>query len=1065
MFSARSALAAAAALLILHTAAFAQVTSADIVGRVTDASGAVLPGVTVTVENVGTHETRVAPTGASGDYTFNVLPIGRYTVKIELQGFSTQNASLVLAAGDRARLDVKMQVGAVSENVTVTAESPLVQTDSSTLSSLVTEKAVQDLPVNGRNFVRLVQLVPGATEGVPNSLASGTRPDDRRQTSAISINGALDNQNNQLLDGIDNNERFIGTMVVKPSIDAIAEVKVQTNMYTAEVGRTAGGVVNIITKSGSNTFHGSGFEFNRNDRFDARNYFATTGPKPKLDQNQFGGSVGGPVRKSKTFFFADYERFRLTQGVTFVSTVPTAKMRAGDFSELSVPIYDPTSAARVAFPGNVIPPTRLDPIALKYMGLYPQPTASALANNFTGTGDRTQNSGTADFRIDHRFNDSNTLFARYSYNNVDTFTPGALPAVNGIQPGGNNGQFPGPNTTIADGFQANYLKIYGPSLVSEIRVGYMYGDIQSLPLNYGQNLSTAFGFKNANIDEITSALTPMNPAGYASLGDATFIPLITTNKTLQISGSLTKTRGAHNIKAGAGLVARRFRQFQSSSAVGTVAFSTALTDNGAGSGGNSIASFLLGFPSTVARTHTLFDPHYRTKEPSAFVQDDWRATPWLTVNAGLRYDIFTPLTEDTNHLSNIDLSTLKIMQAGQNGVSETAGVNTDYSNVAPRFGFAATLPQAMVLRGGWGLSYFPGNYMSQSLMKNPPFVGTYGPVTSTGASGLVPSLRLSDGLPLPTATDAANPAGTIIGVARDFKNTRVQQFNLIAEKEFAGNVFSAGYVGSRGAHVAFAVPNLNLAPAAAGAIQQRRTYFAQLPGVTTIGLFASDFESTYDAMQLVFQRRHRNGLTIGSNYVLAHTQWTQLSPNDVSVIERFDADFDVRHRVVFTANYEIPFGQSFTGASKRLLAGWQVNGVAYWQSGLPFNVTNSTARANTSGGNDRPNLVGDPELSNPTVDQWFNTAAFAAQTINTIGNSPRNPLHGPPQRRLDLSLFKDFGLSAAAKLQLRIECYNVTDTPSFANSAAALGAAGFGSITSTGNSIPRQMQFAAKVLF
>jgi len=1065
MFAARRVAAALAFCVILHTGAFAQVTTADIVGRVTDASGAILPGVTVTVENIGTHETRVAPTGASGDYTFNVLPIGRYTVKIELQGFSTQTANLVLAAGDRARLDVKMQVGAVAENVTVTAESPLVQTDSSTLSSLVTEKAVQDLPVNGRNFVRLVQLVPGATEGVANSLASGTRPDDRRQTSAISINGSLDNQNNQLLDGIDNNERYIGTMVVKPSIDAIAEVKVQTNMYSAEVGRTAGGVVNIITKSGSNAFHGSAFEFNRNDKFDSRNYFAQTGPKPKLDQNQFGGSIGGPVKKNKTFFFADYERFQLTQGITSVSTVPTAKMRAGDFSELSATVYDPTTAVRLPFPGNIIPSTRLDPIALKYMALYPAPTASGLANNFTGTFDRTQSSGTADFRVDHRFNDSNTLFARYSYNNVDTFTPGALPAVNGIQPGGNNGSFPGPNTTKADGFQANYLKIYGPSLVSEIRVGYMYGDIESLPLNYGQNLSTAFGFKNANIDEITSALTPMNPAGFASLGDATFIPLITTNKTLQISGSLTKTRGAHNIKVGAGLVARRFRQFQSASAVGTVAFTTAVTDNGAGTGGSSIASFLLGFPSTVARTHTLFDPHYRTKEPSLYVQDDWRATPWLTLNAGLRYDVFTPLTEDTNHLANIDMSTLKIIQAGVNGVSETAGVNTDYSNLAPRFGFAATLPHAMVLRGGWGLSYFPGNYMSQSLMKNPPFVGTYGPVTSNAVSGLTPNLRLSDGLPLPTPTDAVNPSGTIIGVAQDFKNTRIQQFNVIAEKEFGGNVFSAGYVGSRGAHVAFVVPNLDLAPAAPGAQQARRTYFAQLPGVTTIGMFASDFESTYDAMQLVFQRRHRNGLTIGSNYVLAHTQWTQPSPNDVNVIERFDADFDIRHKFVFTANYELPFGQSLTGAAKQLLAGWQINGVAYWQSGLPFNVTNSTARANTSAGNDRPNLVGDPELSNPTVDQWFNVAAFAPQTINTIGNAPRNVLHGPPQRRVDLSLFKDFGLSAGTKLQLRIECYNITDTPSFANPAAALGAAGFGSITSIGNSIPRQMQFAVKLLF
>jgi hypothetical protein len=408
---------------------------------------------------------------------------------------------------------------------------------------------------------------------------------------------------------------------------------------------------------------------------------------------------------------------------------------------------------------------------------------------------------------------------------------------------------------------------------------------------------------------------------------------------------------------------------------------------------------------------------------------------------------------------------LKLLLAGQNGVSQTANVKTDFGDVAPRFGFSATLPDQVVVRGGWGLAYFPGNYMSQSLMKNPPFVGTYGPVTSTGASGLVPNLRLSDGLPLPTPTDANNPAGTIIGVEQNFKNTRVQQYNVVAEKEFGGNVFSVGYVGSRGANVAFVIPNLDLAPAGPGAIQPRRTYVAQLPNVTTIGMFASDFESTYNAMQLVFQRRHRNGLTIGSNYVLGHTVWTQPSPNDVTVIDRFDADFDIRQRFVFSANYELPFGKSSSGVAKHLLDGWQINSVAYLQSGLPFNVTNSTARANTSAGNDRPNLTGDPTVSNPTVEQWFNIAAFTPQTINTIGNAPRNALHGPPQRRLDLSVFKAVSLGGSASAQFRIECYNLTNTPSFANPNAALGAPGFGSVTSIGNSIPRQMQFAVKVLF
>src|SRR5436190_2004631 len=292
--------------LSLPAPASAQVTAADIVGRVTDTSNAVLPGAAVTVENVATRDARTMPTNETGDYLFNLLPIGTYTVKVELQGFTTQSTRVALSAGDRVRFDAKLQVGTVQENVTVTAQSPLLQTDTATVSSLVSTKAVQDLPVSGRNVQQLVQLVPGAFEGLPNSLASGTRPDDRRQTSAISINGSLDNQNNQLIDGIDNNERAIGTVGVKPSIDAIAEVKVQTSMYTAEVGRTAGGVVNIITKSGSNNYHGSAFEFYRNDRFDAKNYFASTLDKPVLRQHQYGGSLGGPVLKNRTFFFADY---------------------------------------------------------------------------------------------------------------------------------------------------------------------------------------------------------------------------------------------------------------------------------------------------------------------------------------------------------------------------------------------------------------------------------------------------------------------------------------------------------------------------------------------------------------------------------------------------------------------------------------------------------------------------------------------------------------------------------------------------------------------------------------
>jgi hypothetical protein len=458
------------------------------------------------------------------------------------------------------------------------------------------------------------------------------------------------------------------------------------------------------------------------------------------------------------------------------------------------------------------------------------------------------------------------------------------------------------------------------------------------------------------------------------------------------------------------------------------------------------------------------DADYNTKEPFVYVQDDWRATSNLTVNLGVRYDVFTPYTERDNHLVNVDLASSTILVAGQNGVSRTAGIQTDYSNVAPRVGFSATLPRQMVVRGDYGLSYYSGNYMSQSFLKSAPFTSTYGPVISTGASGGAPNVFLKDGLPPPVASDITVPSGTFQAEELNFRNTRVQQYNVFVEKELGGNVLGAGYLGWNADHIAQYIPNMDLAPAAPGAIQPRRAFSATLPNVSSIPLIASDYDGTYNAMQLVFQRRQRAGLTLSSSYTLAHAVSTNAAPWDVSVIERYASDFDIRHRFVFSANYELPWLKDAHGLRGGVLGGWQVNTVAFWQTGLPFTVQNGTARSNTSGG-DRPNQIADPNLDNPTVEKWFDPAAFVAQPINTAGNTGRNTLHGPPQRRIDLSLFKNLSLTTAMRLQLRAEVFNLTNTPSFGLPNSNFGTAGFGSITTTANAIPRQMQFAAKLLF
>jgi outer membrane receptor protein involved in Fe transport len=1061
--------------LTLHAWAAAQVTTGDIVGRVMDSSGAVLPGVTVTVENAGTRDVRTTVTTETGDYVVNLLPIGNYVVRIELAGFQTQESRVALRSGERIRVEGRLQLGSLTETVQVTAETPLLQTDSATMSTLVTESEVQDLPVNGRNFIRLIQLVPGANEGASNALGSGNRPDDRRQTSAVSINGAGDNQNNMLIDGMDNNERAIGTIGVRPSMDAIAEVRVQTNNYAAEVGRTAGGVVNLLTKAGTNVFHGSAYGFFRDDRFDSRDFFARE--DPILKQKQFGGSFGGPLVANRTFFFSDYEGFRQRKGQVNVLTVPTLAMRGGDFSGVADVIYDPFT--RQPFAGNRIPAERIDPIAARYIALFPEPTSAGLANNYSSTTLRTQNSTTADGRIDHRFDDSNSVWGRYSYNDSHTVTPPGCPPVDGVFGNcltGANAGFPGPNDTDASALQVNYVRIFNSTTVGEFKGGYMKVGIFSYPSNYQTNLSQRFGLPGVNIDDLASGLALQNIAGFALLGDTQNIPLITKDLTQQYHASITKATGSHSFKFGGGVILREFSVTQSQQPNGLWTFNNQVTRSAAGTGGHALASFLLGLPSQVQRSHTPFEPFYHVTEPSMYAQDDWRATSWLTLNLGIRYDVFTPFTEEENRLSNLDLSIPRVLVAGQDGVSRTAGVKTDWSNVGPRLGFAATLSDSMVLRGGYGMTYLPGNIASFAYMKNAPLFSIYGPVISNGTllNG-TPNLFLRDGLPPPPAAPSIDPAlvsGAFRVVDPDFRSTRVQQFNVQLEKEFMGNVIAAGYVGSRGDFVAMN-PDINQAPPGAGAIQPRRRFASTLPQLAQINVFQSIYESWYDALQVVFQRRLNGGLSFNTHYRLAHAQQTQPVNWDGLQVERIDAPRDMRHSWVGQINYALPWGRSLTGVAHGLLAGWQVNAIATYQTGEPFGVTNLAGRANTGGappagqGLDRPDLVGNPELpkSERTVARWFNTDAFQPQALFTLGTAPAVVMHGPSQRRLDLSVFKDLAVGSSARLQLRYEVYNVTNVVNFQNPVSTLGSPDFGSITSTGNSTPRQMQFAVRLMF
>jgi Carboxypeptidase regulatory-like domain len=1066
MLHSRLAALVGVSMFLLAAALWAQRTTADVVGTVTDGSGAVLPNVKITVHNLDTGAEFTAESDKSGEYVITQLPIGRYSIRAVSTGFRTWTVpEVTLAIGDRLRQDVRLEVGNLEQSIEVSAASPALQTDSSSLSNLVSTQALENLPLNGRNFVVLAQLTAGAAEGEATGLPSGTRPDDRRLTSAVSVNAQPTSFNNFTIDGMDDNERFIGTVIVKPSVDALQEMKVQTNLYSAEFGRTAGGVINFVTKSGTNAFHGSLFEFFRNQHLDARSFFA--GAKPPYHQNQFGGSNGGAIKKNRLFYFGDYEGFRMSQGQAFVDSVPTAAMRQGNFAGVN-PIFDPLSTSgntRNPFPNNQIPASRMNQISQALINLYPLPQRTGLVNNFTYQPVKTQDNDTFDVRMDYKFSDANTAFARYSFNNTNTVIPKGCPAApNGIDPVCDQGRS-GTAAQRAQSAQLNDVHVFGPSLVMELKADYSRYVVRSLPVNYGKNVSQQLGLNGVNIDSDSSGLSIVQISGLTTLGDASYIPILTTNNLFQEIANFTYIRGAHSIKFGADVRRRQTDAFQSPTARGQFSFNSNFTNDPSGltpGSGNAVASFLLGFPASTTRSKYLVDPGLRNWEAAGYIQDDWRAARWLTLNMGLRYDYYGPNTEVANRISNIDLVNGRIIIAGQNGVSSSAGVRADRRDFSPRFGFAATLARGTVLRGGYGISFVPNMIASSMALRNPPFVSLF----TINATPLTPVNSLSDGLPLPVATSPTNPTGSLNGVAFSGATPYVQQYNLTLQKELSqGWVATASYVGALGRHqyIFNGAVNVDLAPPGPGSIIPRTPYYSVFPNVSSIAIAGPWYNTNYQALQTTLEHRYQNGLTVLATYTWAHSLDNEPAIRNDPKAEYGNSFLDLRHRFTLMGDYSLPFAKNAKGFTAMLAKDWGINLVTVLTTGLPFDITNSAARSNT-GGSDRPNVVCDPTSGfQQSIYQWFNTSCFAAQPLYSYGNLGRNVLHGPGRANLDLALHREFHPTESMRLQFRAEAFNITNTAAFGAPGASFGSGTFGVINSAG--LGRNIQLALKLLF
>jgi Carboxypeptidase regulatory-like domain len=1088
-------------LLMSPQPADAQSVTGTILGTVKDSSGAVVPGATVVLVQTGTSTTRTVLTNAQGEYTAPNLPTGTYSVTGEMSGFKKVTlANVHVGVDQKIRADLKLDLGEMTEAVEIQAETPLVQTSSSDLSVTVEGKTIESLPLNGRNFVSLTRTIPGVTRGVGpgggNIDGSGSLA--WRASASFSANGQRPRDNNYLLDGVDNNETWLQTVVVFPSVDALDEFKLQTSTYAAEFGRSMGGVVNLQIKSGNNDFHGSGFEFLRNDAFDANNWFNNRAgrPKPEFSQHQFGGTIGGPIIKDKTFFFADYQGMRITQGQTYLSTMPSSLMRQGNFSEINRPIYDPLTGQ--PFPGNIIPQSRWDPAAANVLRqLIPEPnttgTRNALGqqiNNYLINPALTRQDNQFDVKVDHSLSTSNRFFVRYSFQK----THRDLPATQ--EHGDANDTFgAGIGDIKAQSFAFNDTHTFSPHWLNEVRVGYSLIKFNLTPIDFGENLAEQMGIPGVNINPVTSAMSRIifEQNGARRLGSNANQPLITNLGNLQLFDNVTYIRGRHTFKGGASVIFRTREILNADTMVGEFYFSQNQTSNCAGiaSGcvvnantGFDVASFLLGYARRKNRAMTVEDTYMeRRPEWGAYVQDDFRVTPKLTLNMGLRWDVFVPWVEDDNRQSNFDPSTGRMVVASDDAVISGVHVGRKLQtyakdDIGPRLGFAYDLNGngRTLIRGGFGIFWNWGvGGTSSSKGTNQPFLQATDLLANSGAT----TLPLSTGFPPPPAIDPNLP---LVGATRsvfdiNYRDQHSMNWNINLQKQLGRDyMVELAYVGTRGRGLT-SKTDLNQAPNIVGVTNQNinRPYFATSPGLTTVSTAQDLGELDYHAFLFKGMKRFSNGFSALVSYTFGKAI-DLVSNNDGPLFtnvfdpgyDRGPADYDVKHTLVASFIYELPF------ARKHWAGGWQVNGIGYYRSGLALTISQSGTMQSTGIGNNRPNVVEGKtgESSDPTIAQWFDVTAFTrTEPTGTFGNIGRNTLRGPEIFNIDLSLVKNTRIGPL-DTELRIETFNLFNHPQFGPPARTFGNTDFGTITTSANpscqtcgTSERQIQIGLKVRF
>ena len=1044
--------ACAVLVVLISSNAWAQLASQTaLVGAVTDAGGLVLPGASVVAVNVGTRDTYEATTNAEGDYYIQFVRPGKYEISVTVNGFQTFKATGVdVASNQVVRTNAVMQVGGINESVSVEARAQVLDTDRATVSETISQRAIVELPLSGRNVWSLASTTPGVLGGVTGDIGLNFRGAGQREI-----------QNSLSLDGINSTANLLAATSMRPIADAVTEIQVQTGSTSAEYGSYLGVHINVVTKSGTNTPHGSLFYFLQDDSLDARGHFENRAiPANPRNRKQFGAQFDGPLfipkfydGRNRTFFMGAYEGVRGEAITSPFASVPTPLMRQGNFSEVATPITNPFTGER--FPGNIIPTSMLSPTSLKLLQYYPAANLTGTANNWQGPSPNTDNVDQFLGRVDQNIGNKIRLNLRYNWH--DSFGRNvfnnAIPATQVTQPRVNNNWLGG------------YTHTLKPNLLNDFKIGYHRLNFDTLnpfavdgPADAGASLGIP-GF-DGDVKYNNPGLPSINVSNFAGLG-AAGTNWYQFDTTFQMSNVLAYSAGAHNLRTGFDLRRLATGRRAANDPRGLFSFTNDIT-------GYSMAAFMLGLPRTVIPPTDQIQGHVGGWRNGFFVNDVWQASRNFTLSLGLRYELNTPVQTFEGLATMLAEDQETIIPATLPSVGFEFH-EPNYKDWGPRLGATYRLSEKTVLRAGFGIYYNPNQMNSFTfLTNNPPLAA----VTTYTSPSTNPTLSFDH------PTGVVGPAGRpdMISPTRELPNARKDQWSFDLQRELWRNTaLDIQYVGSNTSHLDRSFFNNTPTPGP-GDIDPRRPS----QKFRSRRMIQNDLIADYDAVSVILRKRMSHGIQADAHYTWSRTRDMATHSNGGgATMDNYDiwrdygpAGWDIPHRFVASYLYDVPFLKDSSNALlKYVVAGWQVSGVTTVQSGSPVNVGISADRANIGTGLQRPDLVGPVPSLNcvpdparpPQLMNCYDASAFAMPAQFTFGSAPRNVLRGPKFVNTDLSLMKNVVVGGGATFQIRVEMFNIFNTVNWGNPNATLDNTAFGRITSAG--AMRQVQLGAKLLF